>query len=139
MTSEEPDDHEKVPVEIQEKITSFIEETLFPAIRDYMKPKCPSYFKAPISLLCFGQFFGHYSSFEDLFTRKQWIELFKLKIALFLPNTAYLNRHKKALTEAAIRISKDIGKPEFEDLLKQIDGDYLKPKYFTSNFRNSQD
>jgi len=104
-------------------------ETLFPAMLEYMESKYPIFFGSPISELGFHQLFYFHCTLEDVFTRKQWIDVYKMKIVMYMPHTAYLHKHGKALIGAAVRISKDIGKPEFKDMLEETVPDYFKAKY----------
>ncbi len=129
MMSKVLNDDEKVPMEIQEKIIEFVEKTLYPAILDHVASNYPTIFGVPIRRLDFDLFFYLYATLEDAFTRKQWVELYKLKIIKYLPSTDYVCIHGKALIEAIIRISNSIGKQEFEDILKEIVPDYINEKY----------
>ena len=129
MMTQVLDEDEKFPMEIQENIVKFVKETLFPAILDHVASIYPPLFGLPITVLSFECFFYHYGTFEDAFTRKEWIDLFKLKIIKCLPSTEYLCIHGNALIGAIVRISNSIGKQEFEDILKTMVPDYIYKKY----------
>ena len=88
-----------------------------------------------------GRFFYYWELWEEFFTKRQQIDLYKIKIITHLPNASYLNSHLKALIEAAIRISNDIGQLELKDLLEQFVPDYFRQvyiKYCKFNFEISQ-
>ena len=88
-----------------------------------------------------GRFFYYWELWEEFFTKRQQIDLYKIKIITHLPNASYLNSHLKALIEAAIRISRDIGQLELKYLLEQVVPDYFRQVYVKHckfNFEISQ-
>ena len=43
-----------------------------------------------------GRFFYYWELWEEFFTKRQQIDLYKIKIITHLPNASYLNSHLKA-------------------------------------------
>jgi len=140
MSEVRSDDYKdpEVPIETQGKIAEFIKKTLFPAILDHTKHQYPVLFGFPITQFSFGCFFEHLDSMEDLFTRKQLIDLYTMEIVDWLPNTGFRIKNLEAVIGAARRLSRDIDRKDYEDLLKKIVPYHFRLKYAMSNFGISQ-
>ena len=136
MKAEGRDDNAIVPDETQKKIVNFFKENLFPAVEAHILSKYPIFFGYPNRIENVHHFFQLWELWEEIFTPEQQIQLYKMKIILYLPNRAYMVTHLKALLGASMDIIKDFGKPEWKDLLEQSFSDYFK--YCISNFKYSQ-
>jgi len=136
MKSEGRDDKALVPYETQKEIVKFFKENLFPAVQAHILSKYPIFFGYPNQIGNVHHFFQLWELWEEIFTPEQQIQLYKMKIILYLPNRAYMVTHLKALLGASMDIIKDFGKPEWKDLLEQSFSDYFKDRSAMENKDN---
>ena len=116
-----PDDYKVVPEKIQIRIATYIEETFFPSIVACIEDHCPKFFRTPLRCVSFRKFFRNISSLKSSpFIEKYYDHLLKLEIVKDIPATAFCKILWKDLIGAAIHISKGMGKPGFEDELRNL-------------------
>jgi hypothetical protein len=124
---EKPDDYETVPMEIQKKILEFIENTLYPAILEFLKEKYDRILAIPVRLVPFERLCFCWDSLEKSLSREQQYDIFKMRCFGGWPTTHCFKVSARDIVGAAIRVCRHIGKLELEDKLRGYIGDCFIP------------
>ncbi len=122
-----PDDDKVVPMDIQNAIFKYTEETFLPLILEYMKPNYPRFSGVPIEHMSLENlsFYGH--SWDKSFTGEQQYDLYNLSHFIFMRSRVFFKKSGKDWVGSAIRLSRVIRKPEIGDHFKSNVNDCFTP------------
>ena len=122
-----PDDDKVVPMDIQNAIFKYTEETFLPLILEYMKPNYPRFSGVPIEDTSLENLSFRCGLLIKSFARKDEYDLYNLRHFIFMRSRVFFKKSGKDWVGSAIRLSRVIRKPEIGDHFKSIVKDCFTP------------